>query len=103
MSAADLAHIALPAGAASGADDWENWNFEYRVVSTADYKVTGTDVTVYATALQLPDGTVDDGTGAAEEAPKVWINNEYGVTATQARELAARLCHLADVVDGWAQ
>ncbi|MGU3652522.1 hypothetical protein [Mycolicibacterium sp. A43C] len=103
MTAADIAHVAIPPGAVPGdEDDWKNWNYEYRVVSSADYAVAGTDVEIHASGLQLPDGTVDDGTGPADEAPKVWINNAYDLTPTQAREMAAHLCRLAGVVDRWS-
>lgn len=103
MTTADTAHVALPPGAVPGdEDDWKNWNYEYRVISSADFIVAGTDVEIHASGLQLPDGTVDDGTGPADEAPKVWINNAYALTPTQAREMAAQLCHFAGVIDRWS-
>lgn len=100
MTASRL-EVALPKGATCSGD-WESWGCAYRVISTPDYTVTGTTVTVYAAAVQLPDGTVDDGNGPASEAPKVWIGNDDGLTSEQARVLAYSLLELANIVDQWA-
>lgn len=96
--------VALPPGAVTS-DEWEFWDHEYRVVSTEDYAVAtwnGSTMKVYVSGIQLPDGTVDDGSRADDgEQPKVWIEAAYGMTSAQARELAELLGKLADVADQW--
>jgi len=93
--------IDLPPGADSS-DDFAFWNDEFRIVSTEDRQIA--DLVVYATAVQLPDGTIkrDD----PDDAPKVWIGyggvDATGLTSAQARDLASTLVQLADIVDRWA-
>ena len=97
-----LTDIPLPPGAESG-DDWETWGCDFRVISTPDYPVIGTDIVVYAAALQRADGTIDDG-GGDGEAPKIWITgdaDQRGLTGEQARVFRAVLDELAKVIDQW--
>jgi len=95
--------IELPAGAVAG-DDFAFWDNEFRIVSTADHRISDIDVVAYATAVQLPDGTI--ATDARLEAPKVWLGpggvDGTGLTSAQARELADTLVQLADLADHWA-
>lgn len=92
--------IDLPPGADSS-DDFAFWNGEFRIVSTEDRQIA--DLVVYATAVQLPDGTIkrDD----PDDAPKVWIGyggvDATGLTSAQAIELAANLVLLASTVREW--
>jgi hypothetical protein len=56
-------------------------------------------VSVQATAIQLPDGRVDD--GSQHEPPQVYLGDE-ALSIAQARELAATLNRAADEADRWA-
>jgi hypothetical protein len=96
-----LTDIPLPPGAQSG-DDWETWGCEFRVISTPDYRIVGTDIVVYAAAIQRTDGTVDDGSGD-EEAPKIWISGgaDHGITAEQADVLSVLLDELGNTITQW--
>jgi hypothetical protein len=55
-------------------------------------------VSVQATAIQFPDGRVDD--GSQHEPPQVYLGDD-ALTTAQARALAAALIETADEVDGW--
>jgi hypothetical protein len=55
-------------------------------------------VSVQATAIQFSGGRIDD--GSVHEPPHVYLGDD-GLTAPQARELAALLIAAADTVDGW--
>jgi hypothetical protein len=60
------------------------------------------EVNVSTTAVQLADGSIDD--GSRLDPPFVYVEaNDLGLTSQQARELAAVLIGAADEVDGWAQ
>jgi hypothetical protein len=56
-------------------------------------------VSVQATAVQYTDGRVDD--GSVHEPPQVYLGDD-GLTAAQARALAAALIEAADTVNRWA-
>ena len=75
---------------------WED-RPEYRVISGTSRGVAGRpSITVTPTALQLGDGTIDD--GSAIEAPKVFLNGigGDGLSITEARELAGAVLAAAD-------
>jgi hypothetical protein len=55
--------------------------------------------TVQGTAVQYPDGRIDD--GSVYEAPSVYLGDD-ALTTAQARALAATLIETADEVDRWA-
>jgi len=93
--------VPLPIGAETS-DLWTDWNNECRVIFTPDHAVGDTDLVVYASAVQLTDGTVDNGTGTTHEPPRVWLGERGGMSSVQARELAQTLMRLADIVDQWA-
>ncbi len=57
-------------------------------------------VSVQPTAVQFPDGRIDD--GSVREPPHVYLGDD-GLTSAQARQLAALLISAADEVDRWAQ
>jgi hypothetical protein len=56
-------------------------------------------VSVQATAIQFPDGRIDD--GSQHEPPTVYLGDEALSTA-QARDLAAALNTAAGEADRWA-
>jgi hypothetical protein len=95
--------VPLPAGA-DAASTWEDWNGEFRCVSTQRRMIDGTTCAVWASAIQLPDGTIADGTleDGTDEEPLITVEGQDGVTTAQARELAQRLIDAADLLDGWA-
>ncbi len=95
--------VALPYGAITDPDAWELWSNKFRVIRTAYRTVAGQSCTVHGSALQFPDGRVDDGTSTKAGPPGVWVelNAEVALTTTQARELAAVILYTADEIDGW--
>jgi hypothetical protein len=96
--------VALPAGV-SAVFDWRpNDPLPYRVVLGARRGVTDHNVVVHTSAIQFADGQIDNG---GIVAPSITIShacyNGWGLSSTQARELAARLIEAADEVDGWIE
>ena len=90
--------VSIPAG--STADDWQPE--QYRTVYGPRRTVPGREeFGVTATAAQLRDGSIDNGT--IIEAPQVYLNApERGLTAAQARSLAGLLLDAAQQLDSWA-
>jgi hypothetical protein len=56
-------------------------------------------VSVQATAVQLSDGRIDD--GSVHEPPHVYLDDD-ALSSAQARALAAALIDAADEADRWA-
>lgn len=93
--------VRLPAGAVE-ADDWQSGPPVYRVVFGPTHHVKGQHGavgTVRSTAIQLADGTIDDGNSV--EPPVVHVNLEpgYALTAAQTRDLAQLLVAAAAEAD----
>lgn len=82
---------------------WQQRPVPYRTIFGVDRTVIDSDARVYAVAIQLADGTLDDGT---IEAPGLYVcdgaRDGMHLNSDQARELAAALLQTADEVDGWA-
>ena len=57
---------------------------------------------MYTTAIQLTDGSLDD--GSEVEPPQVWIYraDDNPLSSDQARELAEALLDCAKEIDAWA-
>lgn len=74
----------------------------HRTVFGVDRTITDSDARVYAAAIQLADGTVDDGT---IEPPCLYVcdgeRDGIHLNSDQARELAAALLQTANEIDGW--
>ncbi|ULE32869.1 hypothetical protein [Mycobacterium sp. IDR2000157661] len=103
MNATTIPDVPPPPGAHT-LSTWGDWDYEYRVVWTADRCVEGHGrATVMGAAIQMPDGHIDDGT--LEEAPGVHIEVQSGspMTTDQARQFAALVLATADELDGWVQ
>jgi hypothetical protein len=94
------ADVAVPAGAVH-ADEWEDDDPQpYRIVTGARRGITDRDLIVWTSALQRQDGSLD----VDRDPPTVnlgAVSWERGLTAGQARELAALLVEAADEIDGW--
>jgi hypothetical protein len=92
--------VSLPDGARA-LEAWQDDEPQpYRVICSDTRNVDGTTyTTVQATAIQLADGRVDD--GSVHEAPHVYLGDN-ALTSDQARNLAALLVDAADKADGWA-
>ncbi len=93
--------VRLPAGAVE-ADEWQSGPPVYRVVFGVTRHVKGQHGaigTVRPTAIQLADGTIDD--GSSVEPPVVHVNLEpgYALTAAQTRDLAQLLVAAAAEAD----
>ncbi len=90
--------LPFPAGVTS-ADDWHNDEPPYRIILGELRNTDGVEHTaVQATAVQYPDGLIDD--GSVHEPPYVYLGDD-GLTSAQARALTAALIETADEVDGW--
>lgn len=93
--------VPLPAGA-EWADDWQDvQSTPWRVIKSAERHIDGCEVSVFATAVQWTDGTLDQSGG---DAPHVTVGGfDYydGVTADQARAVAAAILEAADELDKW--
>jgi hypothetical protein len=84
------------------ADTWQPEN--YRVVFGPPRSLPSReDFTVTTTAIQLRDGTIDD--GEIIEPPHVYLdaNSDKGLTVGQARRLAVMLMDAADEIEGWTR
>jgi hypothetical protein len=81
-------------------DDWQDdVATPYRVLFGELRDTDGVEyTTVQGTAVQYPDGRIDD--GSVYEAPMVYLGDD-GLSTAQARALAAVLIQTADEVDGW--
>ncbi|MBB5162492.1 hypothetical protein [Mycobacterium sp. AZCC_0083] len=91
----------------AGADTVDIWEGEpaSRVIFGVDRTVTDHAVRVYASVVQLADGTIDDG-AVDTDGPHVWVADGErsglgALNSDQARELAAVLLEAAAEVDGW--
>ena len=97
-------NVPLPT-AASGADDWQHGDSQpHRVIFGTSPHIDGRpDVILFPTAVQLPDGSIDN--GSRIEPPVVYIDvtTERGLTAAQARALGAALGDAAALLDRWEQ
>lgn len=95
--------VAPPPGA-DWVDDWEP-DPAHRVVFGVDRTVTDHTARVYASAIQLADGSVDQG---LIEGPSVYVafGKSTGLgplNSDQTRELAAVLLETVAEIDRWAQ
>lgn len=94
--------VPLPAGV-QWADNWQDVQSTtpWRVIKSAERRVSGCDVTVYATAVQWADGTLEH---SGLDAPHVTVDGlDYydGLTSAQARQLAAAVLNAAEQADEW--
>jgi hypothetical protein len=92
-----------PPPGAEFVDDWQS-DPSHRVIFGADRTVTDHTVRVYASAVQLADGSIDDD---LIEGPCVYVQDgeHSGLerpNSDQARELAAALLETAAEIDGWS-
>src|SRR4051812_21617937 len=90
--------VIVPPGAHP--DAWQDDSpLPYRILFGVLRNTGGVEhTTVQGTAVQFSDGRIDD--GGVHEPPHVYLGDD-GLTAMQARELAAALIATADEVDGW--
>lgn len=98
----DLAdEVTPPAGAQ--ADAWQDNNGQsYRVIyGTSPQIIDRPDVILFPTAVQLGDGTVDNGDKVEPPVVYIDVKEERGLTAVQARALATALVHSAAELDRW--
>jgi hypothetical protein len=91
--------ITIPADAT--ADIWEtDSGHKYRVVRMIPRSIPEReDVLIISSAIQLEDGSYDD--GSADEPPLMFIESggDRGLTIAQARELAAEILSAADELE----
>lgn len=98
---ADLSPDVAPPPGTDLACRWEG-DPAYRTVFGVDRTVTDSTARVYTCAVQLADGSLDDGT---IDAPSIAVcdGERDGLTlnSDQARELASVLLQAAAELDGW--
>ena len=98
-----LPDVTLPPGAKPQEDEW--WSDDpqpYRVIVTVGRPITDHRLTVWSSAVQWANGTVDDGRIEAPHVNVYDLGEGYPLNSDQARELAAVLLEEAARVDGWA-
>lgn len=98
---AHLYDVPLPSGAAPCADGWAAWGGEFRVVYGHEHRIK--DVTVQASAVQLPDGRLDTVDGPSRSGPGIHVDSRFDdvLTSSQARQLATAINAAADELDAW--
>lgn len=93
-----LHDVPLPAGAEWYDGRWEDVDHRpWRVIRTVKRAVKGCDVTVYAQGVQYADGSLGEGREGLELM--VEFLEDDGISAEQARDLAAALIGAADEMD----
>ncbi len=94
--------VPLPPGAEANEGDWATWGNQFRILHGPTRTVMK-DVLVHATAVQLPDGSLEHDDGQGGEAPSVTVNCNWSenLSVAVARELAAAILAAADEVDAW--
>ena len=85
------------------ADAWQDNNGQsYRIIYGTSRGIADRgDVSLYPTAVQLADGTVDRGDQVEPPVLYVEFDSERGLSAVQARALATALVHSAAELDRW--
>jgi hypothetical protein len=108
MTTTTTSEVPPPSGAHT-LSTWEEWGGDYRVVWGADRLVPASDISLAPHAVQLRDGSIDDGAVAeplgiaVEEIGDDGRRGEhFSVTVQGARNLAEALLAAADELDGWA-
>ena len=91
--------ISLPAGAEWDGDWQPDEPQAYRIIYGADQSVEGHDLTMWTTATQYADGSID----IDSEPPTVnlQVSWDKGLTSDQARELSALVLKAAADIDRW--
>jgi hypothetical protein len=93
----------LPVPPGARPDTWQNDSpLPYQVLFGELRSINGVDidyVSVQPSAIQFSDGRIDD--GSVHEPPHVYLGDD-GLSAAQARALAAVLTQAADEVDRWS-
>jgi hypothetical protein len=94
--------VPLPPGTNSR-DGWQDDEQlgTYRIISGKDRWPAGREVVIGTSAVQLADGSVDD--GRVEDGPTVWLGapGDHQLTPDAAREVGEALIAAADEIAGW--
>jgi hypothetical protein len=94
--------VPLPPGTSS-LDGWQDDEQlgTYRIISGTDRWPAGREVVIGTSAVQLADGSVDD--GRVEDGPTVWLgaSGDQQLTPAAAREIGEALIAAADEIGGW--
>jgi hypothetical protein len=108
MTTTTTTDVPPPSGAHT-LSTWEEWGGDYRLVWGADRPVPASDISLAPHAVQLRDGSIDD--GAVAEPPGIAVEEvdddgrrgeHFSITAQGARNLAQALIEAAELIDGWA-
>jgi hypothetical protein len=98
-----IGDVPTPAGA-EFVDTWQEHDPQpYRILLGAKRSIEGHDAKVWTSVAQFADGSIDQ--GGTIEPPHVHagLDDEDGMTADQARQLAAALIEAAAELDGWTR
>jgi hypothetical protein len=99
MSTNTDSQLPIPAGV-TFVDSWQQDDPPFRVLRGTDRRIDGHDVRVGTAVIQFGDGRIDDG---HIEPPHVFVDHcDRGLTAVQAREMAAVLTAAADEIERMA-
>ncbi|WP_156764709.1 hypothetical protein [Mycobacterium sp. 1081908.1] len=97
--------VPLPAGAVADCESWAFWDNEFRIFHGPDRTVSnaaGKKIAEVRTGgIQRRDGSID--TTECPPSMDVYVLTDDGLTAEQARELAAALLMAAEELDRWAE
>lgn len=90
---------------AARADDWEDHDGQHfrLIFSTCRGIDSRPDVILYASAVQLADGSIDNGNQIEQPVLYIDVKEERGLTAVQARALGTALVNAAARLDRWQQ
>lgn len=88
---------------AARADAWQEKNgHRFRVIYGTTRGITDRpDVILFPTAVQLGDGTIDNGNTVEPPVLYIEVQAERGLTAVQARALSTALVNAAAQLDRW--
>jgi hypothetical protein len=95
--------IGRPIPGAAQADPWQaNNGQEFRLIyETRQGIADRPDVTLFLSAVQLGDGTIDNGDQLEPPVLYVEVQDGRGLTAVQARALSTALVNAAAQLDRW--
>lgn len=99
----NITAAAIPLPTDASADDWtDNGGQPHRLIYGDNRGIDSRpDVILFPSAVQLGDGTVDNGDRVEAPVLYVDVDGQRGFTAVQARALSTALVDAAGLLDRW--